>query len=311
MGFVFWVGSHGPWGGGKAARSAKTSLEGSGPGFYRRNKELMSPEDYAVWKQDIRKRSREIPLVVDYDPVEVVYEDEDLLAVVKPCGLKIHPAHRFVGGTLVNRVHGYLGSAPFTLHRIDQSTSGIVLMAKRRGPVLSEMSRLFRDKEISKEYLALVDTPLEDTVIETGKKFLIDAPIARDDNDLFARKICRDSEERKEAKTEVWTLQNGRSVSLVCAMPITGRTHQIRLHLRHAGYPIVGDPAYGPRGPWQNPDDIESRSQLRLHAWKLNFKHPLTQADVTLTAAPNPDFLRAMKIHGLNSDALPLKSADT
>lgn len=202
------------------------------PGLYRRNRESMSPEEYNTWRQDIRKRSLAIPLVVDFDPIHVVYEDDDLIAVAKPGGLKVHPAHRFVGGTLINRVNGYLGYPPKTLHRLDQSTSGVVLMGKRKGLSLSEISRSFRNKEVTKEYLAIVDDP---EGLSDQQSLVVNAPICRDDRELFMRRVGWDGPEAKEAQTRVDFLDTVGKVSLVRAVPFTGRTHQIRVHLQHIG----------------------------------------------------------------------------
>eukprot|EP00188_Purpureofilum_apyrenoidigerum_P002970 Plantae.Rhodophyta-Purpureofilum_apyrenoidigerum.ctg3018.p1 GENE.Plantae.Rhodophyta-Purpureofilum_apyrenoidigerum.ctg3018~~Plantae.Rhodophyta-Purpureofilum_apyrenoidigerum.ctg3018.p1 ORF type:complete len:312 (+),score=50.90 Plantae.Rhodophyta-Purpureofilum_apyrenoidigerum.ctg3018:77-1012(+) len=257
------------------------------PGLYRRNKDLMSNEDFALWRQEIRQKSKQIPLVVDYDPVDVVYEDDDLIAVVKPNGITVHPAHRFMGGTLLNRVHGYLGSAPFTLHRLDQCTSGIILMAKRKGEALANIAKSFRDKTVRKEYLALV----EDASSELPTSHIVDAPIARDATDKFARKISWEAEDRKESRTKVTFLSRGNRVALVHAEPITGRTHQIRLHLNHIGHPILGDAAYGQNGPWLSAAEYEARGKLHLHAWRLQFDHPLSRKRMDLRASP-PDLFQ-------------------
>eukprot|EP00190_Bangiopsis_sp_CCMP1999_P003776 CAMPEP_0198731436 /NCGR_PEP_ID=MMETSP1475-20131203/29802_1 /TAXON_ID= ORGANISM="Unidentified sp., Strain CCMP1999" /NCGR_SAMPLE_ID=MMETSP1475 /ASSEMBLY_ACC=CAM_ASM_001111 /LENGTH=317 /DNA_ID=CAMNT_0044494399 /DNA_START=89 /DNA_END=1042 /DNA_ORIENTATION=+ len=252
------------------------------PGLYRRNKEDMSQKEFALWKREIRQRSKQIPLVIDYDPVDVVYEDDDLIAVVKPNGITVHPAHRFMGGTLLNRVHGYLGSAPYTLHRLDQCTSGIILMAKRKGVALKNISKGFRDKTVKKEYLALV----EDPGFELPPSDIVDAPIARDETDLFARRVSWEADGAKESQTRVNFLSRGNRVALVHAEPITGRTHQIRLHLNHIGHPILGDAAYGQKGPWPSEVEYKAREKLHLHAWRLQFEHPISGEPMDLRAVP-------------------------
>ncbi|GJP47574.1 hypothetical protein CLOM_g6758 [Closterium sp. NIES-68] len=130
------------------------------------------------------------PLVRDDEPIDVLYEDDWLLVVNKPAGVKHQPLHRFVGGALINRVAHYLQADPFTVHRLDMFTSGVICFAKSRS-VSQTLHQAFRTKDqISKQYLVLVDIP-------------------------------------------------------VTAVPITGRTHQIRVHLQHAKLPVLADHIYG------------------------------------------------------------------
>ncbi|GAB0489507.1 hypothetical protein MMPV_000726 [Pyropia vietnamensis] len=266
-------------------------------------------------RQDLRLRSKAIPLVVDTDPVTVLYEDARLVAVAKPAYVKVHPAHRFIGGTLVNRLIGYLGGAePYVLHRLDMHTTGVVLFGKAKG-VVAPLAAAFQNRTIHKEYLALVDgdaaavaaglTDLRDAsaiaaaaAVATPKaaaavdapRFSVDVPICRDPDVSIARRVNpSDPSDGKPALTHfmVLAVNAPRTVSLIHCTPVSGRTHQLRIHLQSVGLPIVGDDLYGrERALYSSIDELRAasavperaqvidgvavRAGLKLHAWRLH-----------------------------------------
>jgi len=201
--------------------------------------------------------------------VDVLYEDEDVVVVNKPAGLVVHPAYGHKTGTLVNAMLGRIESRtgresgrPGIVHRLDKDTSGVMIVAKTDVAQLA-LSRQLQAKQFAKEYLALVwgDPGERPTVIE--------APLVRDTDDR-RRVVVRAS--GREATTRfrriaVWGSEKDRS-SLLHVQPVTGRTHQIRVHLAYARFPIVGDPVYGRRG------DPSGLARQFLHAWRLTARLP-------------------------------------
>ncbi|NND69142.1 MAG: 23S rRNA pseudouridine(955/2504/2580) synthase RluC [Halioglobus sp.] len=196
----------------------------------------------------------------------VVYEDAGLLVVDKPSGLAVHGGsglnYGLIEGLRQLRQDGvYLE----LVHRLDRDTSGLILVAKR-APVLRELHRQLREKHMDKRYLALaaghwpaavktVEAPLEKNVLQSGER------------------MVRVSREGRHAVTEFNVLERFDGATLLEVMPITGRTHQIRVHARHAGFPLLGDDKYGN----ERSAEFTRRNGLQrlfLHAWKLNFTLP-------------------------------------
>ncbi|GAB4821277.1 hypothetical protein N2152v2_008323 [Parachlorella kessleri] len=246
---------------------------------------------------------RAVPLAADDLPVEVLYEDEDLIAINKPSGVITAPKHRFVGGSIVNRIIGTLGFEPLTLHRLDMYTSGVVLFAKTRD-VVPGLHAQFRHKVAKKEYLALcIGAP-------SVAQFTVDAPIDRDAREKVARCVACSG---KPAVTNFRMLSSApeadlsagtaaalafnaenfpaRGASLVRCEPLTGRTHQIRVHLAHKGHPILGDDLYGLVGPWLD--------RQALHAASLTVEHPRSGQPLRVEAPLPHDMLAAMHVLGL------------
>ena len=202
----------------------------------------------------------------------VLYEDEHLLAVDKPAGMLIHPSRSCFSGTLANLVTGYYQrtgqkSAFHPMTRLDRDTFGMVLLAKN-----AYVHSLLQNTDIQKTYHALtLGGPAEDT----GR---IDAPIARRPLPSLLREIREDG---KPSVTEYTLLRRGEKTCKMALRPVTGRTHQLRLHCAYAGWPILGDPQYGAEKTAEISKIMGLNGQL-LCAKELKFNHPITGEPLTL-----------------------------
>ena len=215
-------------------------------------------------------------------PVQFLYQDEDLAVVNKPCGMVVHPAAGNETGTLVNALlfaipdlSGIGGvKRPGIVHRLDKDTSGVLLIAKNDAAHLS-LSAQLKERSMEKHYLAVAEGIVKD---ESG---VIDRPIARSPKD---RKKMAVLEGGRSARTEWRLLEPLRGASLLDVHILTGRTHQIRVHLQSIGHPVAGDPLYGLKHGVTAP-------RLMLHAYTLAFTHPRTGERLRFTA-PLPDEYR-------------------
>ncbi len=202
-------------------------------------------------------------------PLDIIYEDEDVILLNKPRNMPTHPSHEHTTDTLANALMFYYKS-PCTFHpitRLDKDTSGVVLVAKN---ALSAhiLTQSIKTNKIKKQYIAVANG------IPSPSKGTISAPIEKCDG---IRRCV--SQTGKYAVSEYSTIKSYGDLSLVLLSPITGRTHQLRVHLAHIGTPIYGDRLYNP-----NPSD----GILRLHCQSVTFNHPITNKTVTITA-PIPD----------------------
>lgn len=215
------------------------------------------------------------PLAAEGPPVPVRFEDDHLAVVAKPAGLVTHPTVGQRTGTLVNRLLGMgvpLAPAGGTLrpgivHRLDAGTSGLLVVAKT-DEAYAALRRLFHDHAVERAYLALVRGSVGNDA------FAVDAPLGR-----RASRIVVDVTEGRGAETGFEVRERFDGATLLEAVPRTGRTHQIRVHLAAIGHPILGDRAYGGGG-----DDARALGLDRpfLHAGHLSFTHPITRQAVTL-----------------------------
>lgn len=231
-------------------------------------------------------------------PLDIYYEDEDILVVNKPAGMPIHPSHAHYMDTLANAVCGYFSAQgiPYTfrcVNRLDRDTSGLVILAKH---MLSAaiLNQEIKHRRIYREYLALADG----IVPESGT---IDAPIARKDDSTIERVV--DYEHGERAITHYKRLSYTDGLSLLSLHLETGRTHQIRVHMKHLGCPLVGDSLYHPayaknfyrektESPIQDSPFIKITRQA-LHSHRLQFTHPITGASMDFTA-PLPADMAAL-----------------
>ena len=208
----------------------------------------------------------------------IVYEDEHILVVDKPAGMLIHPSRSRLTGTLANRVLGYYQrtSQKCAFHpitRLDRDTFGIVLLAKN-AHVHGILTGFQAEGKIEKIYHALVyGGPEEDAGI-------IDAPIARRELPSLLRYV---NQTGKPSRTEFSVLERKAGITKLALRPITGRTHQLRVHCAHMGYPILGDPQYGSEASQTLSRQMGLVSQL-LCAKQLRFPHPVTGEEMKLTS---------------------------
>jgi 23S rRNA pseudouridine1911/1915/1917 synthase len=225
------------------------------------------------------------PLSPEAIPLNIIYEDNDLLVVDKPAGLTVHPAPGHPGHTLVNAILSHFpGLAdisdslrPGIVHRLDKDTSGVMVVAKN-GPAQQNLSDQFKAHSVVKAYLVLVKGRL------TPEEGIIEAPMGRDSRN---RKRMAVVTEGREARTEYRVIKYLGNYTLLEVMPETGRTHQIRVHLSAIGYPVVGDSVYGVKSPYL--------SRQFLHASRLGFKHPSTGEYIEFTSELPPDLVQALK----------------
>jgi 23S rRNA pseudouridine1911/1915/1917 synthase len=221
-------------------------------------------------------------------PISVVYEDDDLLIVDKASGLVVHPAPGHAGGTLVNallaRGTEYGGIAgvqrPGIVHRLDRDTSGLLMVAKQDKAQASLMAQL-KDRDVKKTYLALVQGSV---VANTGR---VEAPIGRDPSHRTRMAVVPSG---RPAVTGYRVRERFAGWSLLELDLITGRTHQIRVHLTAIGHPVAGDPLYGTGTSKRGPDGLE---RLFLHSWQIELHSP-TDNHIIRATAPIPPELEAV-----------------
>lgn len=231
-------------------------------------------------------------------PLDIIYEDSDIIVVNKSADMVVHPAVGNYGGTLVNALlyhckdlSGVGGELkPGIVHRLDKGTSGVIVAAKNDEAHLS-LSSQFKDRTVTKIYGALVyGVPAE-------KSGVIDKPIGRSLGDR--KKMSTRTKKGRLSLTEYTILEAfGRYISWLEINLGTGRTHQIRVHMTEMGHPLVGDPTYGrggvnrlPKGAWR--DAVAGFDRPSLHAWRLTLYHPLTGERMTFEA-PLPDDLQQL-----------------
>ncbi|PYE54400.1 RluA family pseudouridine synthase [Deinococcus yavapaiensis] len=226
-------------------------------------------------------------------PLDILFEDDALIAVNKPPGMVTHPAPSVNSGTLVNALLGRMtlpeqegalgpdGYRPGIVHRLDKDTSGVIVVAKTV-EAHARLAAAFKDRDTRKTYLAICGGTW--TAEKTTR---IDAPIGR--HPVERQKMTVGGGAAREAQTTFVPLATvrtkGRTFALVRCEPRTGRTHQIRVHLAHLGSPIVGDETYG--------RESDAIGRQALHAWQLRLPHPVTGDELHLTAFPPDDLLSA------------------
>jgi 23S rRNA pseudouridine1911/1915/1917 synthase len=220
-------------------------------------------------------------------PLDVVYEDQWLIVINKPANLVVHPAPGHQADTLVNAVLAHwpelrgLGDKTRLgiVHRLDKDTSGLIVVAKDEKTKV-ELQKQFKERGVRKVYLALVKGELKPA---RGR---IEAPIGRDPRHRKKMAVVAGG---REAVTDYKVLEYLPGYTYVEVYPLTGRTHQIRVHFSHKGHPIAGDKVYG-RGP-----HIPGLMRPFLHAYSLTFKHPVSGEEVTFKAPLPPELERILE----------------
>jgi 23S rRNA pseudouridine1911/1915/1917 synthase len=234
------------------------------------------------------------PLEVEPEeiPLDIIHEDEHLLVVNKPAGLVIHPASGNWSGTLVNALLQHctdlsgIGGAerPGIVHRLDKDTSGLMVVAKSERAHLG-LSLAFRRRDVEKTYTGVCYGIPKDT------EGVIDAPIDRHPRERHHMAVVQ---EGRQARTLYRVDERMHGTAVLCCRPITGRTHQIRVHLAHIAHALVGDPLYAGR-QWRNLADARHQKACRdfprqaLHATRLVFTHPASDRRLSFEAEPPAD----------------------
>ncbi len=223
--------------------------------------------------------SRKIPPV--HLPLDIVYEDEDLIVINKPAGMPIHPSLNHYTNSMANALAWYYQEQkkPFIfrcLNRLDRDTSGLTVVAKHlvSASILSDM---VRRRQIHREYLAIVRGQV------TPQYGTINAPLARKPGTIIERTV--DFEHGETAVTHYKVMEEKNGHSLVSLRLETGRTHQIRIHMKYLGFPLIGDYLYNP--------DMENIERQALHSHRLAFIHPITEEEMTFHA-PLPKDMQAV-----------------
>ena len=216
-------------------------------------------------------------------PLDIIYEDEDLLVLNKPAGMPIHPSLNNYTNSMANALAYYFQSQgkPFIFrccNRLDRDTSGLTIVSKHlvSGSILSDMTKY---REVHREYLAIARgsvTPSEGT---------IQAPLGRKEGTIIER--TGDWEHGEDAVTHYKVVKEANGHSLVSLRLETGRTHQIRIHMKYLGYPLIGDYLYNP--------DMEYMTRQALHSHHMEFTHPITGEHMSFTAPLPEDMARVMQ----------------
>ena len=223
-------------------------------------------------------------------PLDIVYQDSDLAVLNKPAGMVIHPGAGHASGTLVNALLHHLPDLsgiggekrPGIVHRLDRGTSGLMVIAKHDA-AHHELARQFHDREVEKEYVALVWG-----VVQAGRR--IDAAIGRDPANR--QKMSARARHAREAVTRITRAHHMPGLTLCQVAIHTGRTHQIRVQSASRNHPVIGDAQYGSTRPFGEQFDDERLRAIALHARQLGFNHPMTNELVDVIAPLSPAWSR-------------------
>lgn len=243
---------------------------------------VLQPGDTLTLHIREERSSEKIP-PVDL-PLDIVYEDADLMVINKPAGMPIHPSMNNYYNSMANALAYYFEqqNCPFVfrcINRLDRDTSGLTIVAKHyvSAGMLSAMIANKAASGITREYLAIVKGSVQ------PPEGTITAPLGRKEGSIIERTV--DFEKGESAVTHYKVLDEKNGYSLVSLILETGRTHQIRIHMKYLGYPLIGDYLYHP--------DMERIQRQALHAWKLTFQHPITGETLAFTA-PLPEDMAAV-----------------
>ncbi len=235
---------------------------------------------------DINYVEEEISVEGEDIPLDIVYEDDDILVINKPSGMVVHPSVGNTSGTLVNALVNYSKLSkvngefrPGIVHRIDKDTSGLLVVAKNDKAHLF-LSEELKEHKIKRKYIALVHGQIK---FDNGT---VDAPIGRDKNDR--KKMSVTANNSKEAVTHFRVLDRYKNTTLIECELETGRTHQIRVHMKYINHTIVNDPLYS------KDKNIDGFGQM-LHAKEITFIHPTTKKEITFTCDVPEEFNKILE----------------
>ena len=233
--------------------------------------------------------NEKIEIKAENIPLDIIYEDDDLLVVNKPSGMVVHPAPGNYSHTLVNALMYHCNNnlsningeiRPGIVHRIDADTSGLLLVAKNDMAHMS-LARQISEKTVTRKYIALVEGIInEDSAT-------VDAPIGRDKNNR--KKMCVTSDNSKDAITNIRVIDRYKNATFIECSLLTGRTHQIRVHMNYIGHPIVNDPVYG--------KCFDPLFGQMLHAKEIGFIHPRTNEYMSFSVNPPIEFMKILEMY--------------
>lgn len=236
-----------------------------------------------------------LDLIPEDIPLEIIYEDSDIVVINKAPNMVVHPAHGNYNGTLVNALLYHIKDLstingvirPGIVHRLDKDTSGVIVVAKH-DEAHTTLSDMFKEKTLEKTYVCIAKGIFKD---KSGR---IKTLIGRDPRDR--KKMAVVTENGKIAISNYEVLDESKNYSLVKVRIETGRTHQIRVHMKSLNHPILGDSTYG-----NGSDEIDRQM---LHAYRLKFTHPISKKEMVVTAPIPEDFKRALKFAGLDIEKI-------
>ena len=236
-----------------------------------------------------------LDLVPEDIPLEIIYEDSDIVIINKAPNMVVHPAHGNYNGTLVNALLYHIKDLstingiirPGIVHRLDKDTSGVIVVAKH-DEAHTTLSDMFKEKTLEKTYVCIAKGIFKD---KSGR---IETLIGRDPRDR--KKMAVVTENGKIAISNYEVLDESKNYSLVKVRIETGRTHQIRVHMKSLNHPILGDATYG--------NSTDGIARQMLHAYRLKFTHPISKKEMVVTAPIPEDFKRALKFAGLDIDKI-------
>lgn len=250
------------------------------------NDKVVNKQNYILKKNDLINisileiQNNKIDDIEAYEfKLDIIYEDDDLLIVNKPSNMLVHPTSFNEQNTLVNALKFYLKNCFFyVVHRLDKNTSGLVVVAKNEN-TQQHLLKQFQNQSVIKKYYALVLNKFDDSLLY----FKIDEPIGYSFQDKLRMKTG-ESKNPKSAISIVRVVEQFQNTALVEVQIITGRTHQIRVHMRHINHPVLNDPLYGA-------NKIVSDFEQYLHSYLIGFKHPKTNEDVEFKTNLPQEFL--------------------
>lgn len=245
------------------------------------NQRLAGGEQLVIHIQEMESSEKVPPVEL---PLDIVYEDEDIIVINKPAGMPIHPSQNNYTNSMANALAWYYKQQgkPFIFrctNRLDRDTSGLTVVSKHMlsGNIMSTMTAR---REFHREYLAIV----RGSVLPPSGT--IDAPLSRKPGSIIERTV--DWEQGERAVTHYKVLEEKNGHSLVSLVLETGRTHQIRIHMKYLGYPLIGDYLYNP--------DMEHITRQALHSHRLSFRHPITGEPMEFTAPLPEDMANVLNV---------------
>ena len=277
----------------------------------KKNARLRGEDLVSIEESELRDTTHSAPVAQDI-PLDILYEDEYLLAVNKPAGMVVHPGNGNRDRTMVNALmfragtlsHGSENNRPGIVHRLDKDTSGLILVAKT-DTMHSALARMFADRAIEKTYVGICAgrRPAEHDII--------DMPLGRNRREPIKRSVQSDG---KNAITEYWLLAHTSGISILKLRLHTGRMHQIRVHSLSRGFPVLCDPVYGGGRERLEKLPVLDRpfaykvykcfTRHALHARSVSFTHPGLKKNMTIMAPFPQDFQEAFRVMEFNEEGI-------